>query len=49
MILDISKNITNNHIDIQATRTIVEGLISSGVALQGIAGSSRPCSGSGIF
>lgn len=45
MILDISKNITNNHIDIQATRTIVEGLISSGVAA-GIAGSSRPCSGS---
>jgi glycerol-1-phosphate dehydrogenase [NAD(P)+] len=45
MMLDISKNIINNHIDIQITRTIVEGLISSGVAA-GIAGSSRPCSGS---
>jgi glycerol-1-phosphate dehydrogenase [NAD(P)+] len=46
MILDISKNIKkNNPIDKQITRTIVEGLISSGVAA-GIAGSSRPCSGS---
>lgn len=48
MILDISKNSIikkNNQIDKQITRTIVEGLISSGVAA-GIAGSSRPCSGS---
>jgi glycerol-1-phosphate dehydrogenase [NAD(P)+] len=46
MILDISKNIKkSNKIDKQTTRTIVEGLISSGVAA-GIAGSSRPCSGS---
>lgn len=45
MILDISKTIINGQIDIRLTRTIVEGLISSGVAA-GIAGSSRPCSGS---
>lgn len=44
-ILDISKKIINKNINIQITRTIVEGLISSGVAA-GIAGSSRPCSGS---
>lgn len=44
-ILDISKKIINKEIDIQVTRTVVEGLISSGVAA-GIAGSSRPCSGS---
>ena len=46
MILDISNNITEyKKIDKKITRTIVEGLISSGVAA-GIAGSSRPCSGS---
>lgn len=46
MILDISNNITEyKKIDNNITRTIVEGLISSGVAA-GIAGSSRPCSGS---
>ncbi len=45
MILDISRKISNNQISLQVTRTIVEGLISSGVAA-GIAGSSRPCSGS---
>ena len=46
MILNISNNITEyKKIDKKITRTIVEGLISSGVAA-GIAGSSRPCSGS---
>jgi glycerol-1-phosphate dehydrogenase [NAD(P)+] len=45
MILDISRKISGNQINLQVTRTIVEGLISSGVAA-GIAGSSRPCSGS---
>jgi glycerol-1-phosphate dehydrogenase [NAD(P)+] len=46
MILDNSNNITEyKKIDKKITRTIVEGLISSGVAA-GIAGSSRPCSGS---
>lgn len=45
MIIDISKEMVNNHITIQIARPIVEGLISSGVAA-GIAGSSRPCSGS---
>lgn len=45
MVIDISNNISNKNITIQITRTIVEGLISSGVAA-GIAGSSRPCSGS---
>jgi len=46
MILDIAKNINKrNKIDYQITRTVVEGLISAGVAA-GIAGSSRPCSGS---
>jgi glycerol-1-phosphate dehydrogenase [NAD(P)+] len=45
MILDISKNVNNKQIDMKMSRTIVEGLISSGVAA-GIAGSSRPCSGS---
>ena len=47
MILDITKNHIikkNNHLEKHITRTIVEGLISSGVAA-GIAGSSRPCSG----
>ena len=45
MMLDISKQIVNGQIDMKISRTIVEGLISSGVAA-GIAGSSRPCSGS---
>ena len=46
MILNISNNITEyKKIDKKITRTIVEGLISSGV-VAGIAGSSRPCSGS---
>ena len=45
MMLDISKQIVNGQIDKKISRTIVEGLISSGVAA-GIAGSSRPCSGS---
>src|SRR6476469_10891158 len=45
MVIDISKKIIKNEITAQLTRTIVEGLISSGVAA-GIAGSSRPCSGS---
>jgi glycerol-1-phosphate dehydrogenase [NAD(P)+] len=45
MMLDISKQIINGQIDKKISRTIVEGLISSGVAA-GIAGSSRPCSGS---
>ncbi|MGD9672195.1 MAG: sn-glycerol-1-phosphate dehydrogenase [Candidatus Nitrosocosmicus sp.] len=45
MIIDISKEISGSKISSQVTRTIVEGLISSGVAA-GIAGSSRPCSGS---
>ena len=45
MMLDISKQIVNGQIDRKISRTIVEGLISSGVAA-GIAGSSRPCSGS---
>jgi glycerol-1-phosphate dehydrogenase [NAD(P)+] len=45
MILDISKNMDSKQIDMKTSRTIVEGLISSGVAA-GIAGSSRPCSGS---
>jgi len=45
MIIDISKDTIGSKISSQVTRTIVEGLISSGVAA-GIAGSSRPCSGS---
>jgi glycerol-1-phosphate dehydrogenase [NAD(P)+] len=45
MIIDISKDIIKSETNNQITRTIVEGLISSGVAA-GIAGSSRPCSGS---
>ncbi|VFJ15043.1 sn-glycerol-1-phosphate dehydrogenase [Candidatus Nitrosocosmicus franklandus] len=45
MIIDISKEITKSEKTDEITRTIVEGLISSGVAA-GIAGSSRPCSGS---
>ncbi|HSA75443.1 MAG TPA: sn-glycerol-1-phosphate dehydrogenase [Candidatus Nitrosocosmicus sp.] len=45
MIIDISKNMIKSKTTGQITRTIVEGLISSGVAA-GIAGSSRPCSGS---
>lgn len=45
MIIDISNSISESPISNQVTRTIVEGLISSGVAA-GIAGSSRPCSGS---
>src|SRR6187551_3787761 len=45
MVMDISKKIIKSEITVQVTRTIVEGLISSGVAA-GIAGSSRPCSGS---
>lgn len=45
MVIDISKDIIGSKISSQVTRTIVEGLISSGVAA-GIAGSSRPCSGS---
>lgn len=45
MIIDISKNMIKSETSSQITRTIVEGLISSGVAA-GIAGSSRPCSGS---
>ena len=49
LILDLSKNIKryrkDNHSGKELTRAIVEGLISSGVAA-GIAGSSRPCSGS---
>ncbi len=45
MMLDMSKRIGNKQIDTKIARTIVEGLISSGVAA-GIAGSSRPCSGS---
>ena len=45
MIIDISKDMVKLKTTGQITRTIVEGLISSGVAA-GIAGSSRPCSGS---
>lgn len=46
MVLDVSKNIKRYKKDgKELTRSIVEGLISSGVAA-GIAGSSRPCSGS---
>lgn len=45
MIIDISNSISTIQTATQLTRTIVEGLISSGVAA-GIAGSSRPCSGS---
>lgn len=45
MIIDISNSISTMQNSTQLTRTIVEGLISSGVAA-GIAGSSRPCSGS---
>jgi glycerol-1-phosphate dehydrogenase [NAD(P)+] len=49
LILDLSKNIKRYRKDNDSgkalTRAIVEGLISSGVAA-GIAGSSRPCSGS---
>ncbi|MGN6622704.1 MAG: sn-glycerol-1-phosphate dehydrogenase [Candidatus Nitrosocosmicus sp.] len=46
MILDVSKNMEKYKKDgKELTRAIVEGLISAGVAA-GIAGSSRPCSGS---
>lgn len=45
MIIEISNSISRIQTSTQVTRTIVEGLISSGVAA-GIAGSSRPCSGS---
>jgi glycerol-1-phosphate dehydrogenase [NAD(P)+] len=45
MIVDISTKMHESKLFGEVTRTIVEGLISSGVAA-GIAGSSRPCSGS---
>ncbi len=45
MIVDISNEMHGSKPSGGVTRTIVEGLISSGVAA-GIAGSSRPCSGS---
>lgn len=45
MIIELSNSMSPRKKSDQVTRTIVEGLISSGVAA-GIAGSSRPCSGS---